>query len=218
MGRKYLGGSGEALTIWISVATSTVLIFYGYDQGYFGNIIISENFLETFGHPSTDTQGTMTSIYNIGCFIGAMSTIFTGDKLGRPRQVMLGTFVIGIGAIIQTASYTVAQMMVGRIVAGLGTGANTATAGVWQAETSKMNSRGKLVIIQMANCITGFSLSNWLTLGFSFAPGSVDWRFPIAFQLFFVIVLFAMCPFLPDSPRLLIRKGKYDEAREVIAA
>merc|ERR1711939_643353 len=150
------------------------------------------------------TSYYMTSIYNIGCFIGAMSTIFTGDKLGRPRQVMLGTFVIGIGAIIQTASYTVAQMMVGRIVAGLGTGANTATAGVWQAETSKMNSRGKLVIIQMANCITGFSLSNWLTLGFSFAPGSVDWRFPIAFQLFFVIVLFAMCPFLPDSPRLLI--------------
>jgi Sugar (and other) transporter len=27
-----------------------------------------------------------------------------------------------------------------------------------------------------------------------------------------------LCPFLPDSPRLLIRKGKYDEAREVIAA
>lgn len=27
-----------------------------------------------------------------------------------------------------------------------------------------------------------------------------------------------MCPFLPDSPRLLIRKGKYDEAYEVLAA
>ena len=27
-----------------------------------------------------------------------------------------------------------------------------------------------------------------------------------------------MCPFLPDSPRLLIRKGKYEEALEVIAA
>lgn len=32
---------------------------------------------------------------------------------------------------------------------------------VWQSETSKMQSRGKLVIIQMANCITGFSISNW---------------------------------------------------------
>jgi len=32
MARKYLGGSGNPLTIWISVAASTVLVFYGYDQ------------------------------------------------------------------------------------------------------------------------------------------------------------------------------------------
>lgn len=32
MGRKYLGGSGDRLTVWISIAASTVLIFYGYDQ------------------------------------------------------------------------------------------------------------------------------------------------------------------------------------------
>ncbi|KAJ4378406.1 hypothetical protein N0V86_006109 [Didymella sp. IMI 355093] len=160
----------------------------------------------------------MTSIYNIGCFIGAMSTIWTGDILGRPRQILLGSTVIGIGAIIQTCSWTVASMMVGRIVAGVGTGMNTATAGVWQAETSKMNSRGKLVIIQMANCITGFSISNWLTLGFSFAPRDIAWRFPLAFQLFFTFCIYAMCPFLPDSPRLLIRKGKHEEALEVIAA
>lgn len=160
----------------------------------------------------------MTSIYNIGCFIGAMSTLLTGDKLGRPRQIILGSTAIAVGAIIQTASYSVAQMMVGRIVAGLGTGMNTATAGVWQAETSKMRSRGKLVIIQMANCITGFSISNWLTLAFSFAPKKVAWRFPLAFQIFFTLCIYALCPFLPDSPRLLIRKGKYEEATEVLAA
>lgn len=162
MARKYLGGSGERLTVWISIAASTVLIFYGYDQGVFGNVIIDENFLHTFGYPSANMQGVMTSIYNIGCFIGAMSTIWTGDILGRPRQILLGSTVIGIGAIIQTCSWTVASMMVGRIVAGLGTGMNTATAGVWQAETSKMNSRGKLVIIQMgkANQDHSFCVTN----------------------------------------------------------
>jgi hypothetical protein len=60
MGRRYLGGSGEPLTVWISVsvnseaqvlgllltlvvgsAASTVLVFYGYDQGVFGNVIIN---------------------------------------------------------------------------------------------------------------------------------------------------------------------------------
>ena len=31
-------------------------------------------------------------------------------------------------------------------------------------------------------------------------------------------MIYLLCPFLPDSPRLLIRKGKYEEAYEVIAA
>lgn len=91
----------------------------------------------------------MTSVYNLGCFFGAMSTIWTGDIFGRPRQILFGSTIIAIGAVIQATSYGVLQMMVGRVVAGLGTGMNTATAGVWQAETSKMRSRGKLVIIQM---------------------------------------------------------------------
>lgn len=183
MGRKYLGGSGERLTVWISIAASTVLIFYGYDQGVFGNVLVSDNFLQTMGYPSTADQGTMTSVYNLGCFGGALSTLYTGDRLGRPRVLMLGSSIIALAAIIQASSFGAAQMYVGRVVAGLGTGMNTATAGVWQSETSKMRSRGKLIIIQMANCITGFAISNWLTLGFSFAPGSVSWRFPLAFQM-----------------------------------
>jgi MFS family permease len=101
------------------------------------------------GQPDRNLQATMTSVYNLGCFVGAMSTIWTGDIFGRPRQIIIGSSVIAAGAVIQAASYSVAQMMVGRVVAGLGTGMNTATAGVWQAETSKMRSRGKLVIIQM---------------------------------------------------------------------
>ncbi|KAK0103750.1 hypothetical protein ONS95_005756 [Cadophora gregata] len=218
MPRKYLGGSGDALTVWISIAASTVLIFYGYDQGVFGNVLVGQDFLDTMGNPSTSVQGTMTSVYNLGCFFGALSTIYSGDILGRPRVLLLGSTVIAVGAVIQAASYSVAQMMVGRIVAGLGTGMNTSTAGVWQAETSKMRSRGKLVIIQMANCITGYSISNWLTLGFSFAKGSVAWRFPLAFQIFFTGLIWCLCPFLPDSPRLLIRKGRYEDAYEVLAA
>ncbi|KAH8804373.1 general substrate transporter [Xylogone sp. PMI_703] len=218
MARKYLGGSGERLTVWISLAASTVLVFYGYDQGVFGNVLVKEDFLRTVGNPSTSDQGTMTSVYNLGCFVGALSTLYTGDKLGRPRTIMLGSTIIALGAIIQASVYSAGQMYAGRVIAGLGTGMNTATAGVWQSETSKIRSRGKLIVIQMANCITGFCISNWLTLGFSFAPGSVSWRFPLAFQIFFTGLIWMMCPFLPDSPRLLIRKGKYDEAYEVLAA
>ncbi|OQV00870.1 hypothetical protein CLAIMM_06310 isoform 2 [Cladophialophora immunda] len=214
---KFLA-TGSKLTVWISVATSTVLVFYGYDQGVFGNVIVSQDFLTTMGNPSASLQGTMASLYTLGCFFGAVSTIWVGDMLGRPKTVLVGSGTISIGAVLQAAAYGVPQMIVGRIVVGLGTGMNTATAGVWQSETSKPSSRGKLVMIHMAQCISGFSLSNWLTLGLSFAPGSVAWRFPLAFQIVFTIVLWCICPFLPDSPRLLIRKGLKDEALQVLAA
>ncbi|KAL2104959.1 hypothetical protein VUR80DRAFT_9258 [Thermomyces stellatus] len=218
MARKLLGNSGSRLTFWISTAASTILVFYGYDQGVFGNVIVSDDFLRIMNQPSASLQGNMTSVYNLGCFVGALSTILIGDKLGRPRVLLTGSSIIAIGGILQAASYGVPQMMVGRIVAGLGTGMNTATAGVWQSETSPMGSRGKLITIQMASCIFGVLLSNFLTLGLSFAPGSVAWRFPLAFQCVFTLLAWAMCPFLPDSPRLLIRKGRHREALEVLAA
>ena len=44
------------------------------------------------------------------------------------------------------------------------------------------------------------------------------WRFPLAFQIFFTLVICFLVPFLPDSPRLLIRRGSYQEALEVLAA
>lgn len=106
-----------------------------------------------------------------------------------------------IGAVLQIASYGVPQMIVGRIVAGIGNGINTATAPVWQTETSQIKWRGKLVVIELILNIAGFSLSNWVTYGFSFVGGPISWRFPLAFQLIFIIILYATVPWLPESPR-----------------
>ena len=38
---------------------------------------------------------------------------------------LIGTTIMSVGAILQTAAYGYAQMMVGRIVAGIGNGINT---------------------------------------------------------------------------------------------
>jgi MFS family permease len=105
------------------------------------------------------------------------------------------------GAILQITSFSTAQMIVGRIVAGIGNGINTATAPVWQTETSAIKWRGKLVVIELILNIAGFSVSNWVTYGFSFVGGAVSWRFPLAFQFIFIIVLYATVPWLPESPR-----------------
>lgn len=124
---------------------------------------------------------------------------------------------MSMGAILQISSYSVPQMIVGRIVAGLGNGLNTATAPVWQAETSKAAWRGKLVVIELILNIAGFSLSNWITYGFSYIDGPVAWRLPLAFQFVFIFILFATVPWLPESPRWLIAHDEVGEAEQIIA-
>lgn len=103
----------------------------------------------------------MTAIYDIGCFVGAISACWFGEKYGRKKTVLMGTSIMLVGAILQFTSFSVPQMITGRIVGGIGNGLNTATAPVWQTETSQVKWRGKLVVIELITNIAGFSLSNW---------------------------------------------------------
>lgn len=66
--------------------------------------------------------------------------------------------------------------------------------------------------------IAGFSLSNWMTYGFSFLEGSISWRFPIGFQLVFSIILFATIPWLPESPRWLLAHDCEEEGVAVLVS
>lgn len=163
-------------------------------------------------------QGIAVASYNLGCFIGALITIWIGNPLGRKRMIMLGTSIMLVGAILQASAFTLDHFIIGRIITGIGNGGNTSTVPTWQSETSHAHKRGKLVMVEGALITGGVMLSYWVDLGLSFAPGSVAWRFPLAFQVVFCIFILAFIWALPESPRWLILKGREDEARDVLAA
>lgn len=163
-------------------------------------------------------QGIAVASYNLGCFIGAVITIFIGNPLGRKKMIFLGTCIMVVGASLQASAFTLEHFIIGRIITGLGNGGNTSTVPMWQSETCSSHKRGKLVMIEGALITGGIMISYWIDLGFSFAPGSVAWRFPLAFQLVFCFFILAFVLSLPESPRWLILKGREAEAKEVIAA
>ncbi|KAK1965475.1 general substrate transporter [Colletotrichum sublineola] len=214
----WFGLKGAWLTFWVTVACATDMTLFGYDQGVFGGVIVTNDFLETMGIVGNDKlQSAVTAIYDIGCFLGAISTIWIGERWGRKNTILVGTTIMSVGAILQTAAFGLPQMFVGRVIAGIGNGINTSTAPVWQGETSKASWRGKLIVIEMIMNIFGFSLSNWVTFGFSSLTGSVAWRVPLAFQFLFIIILYGTVPWLPESPRWLIAKGRVAEAEQILA-
>ncbi|KAG5977725.1 hypothetical protein E4U32_000065 [Claviceps aff. humidiphila group G2b] len=232
MGKKYLGLSGPSLNWAIGAVAGCDFLLFGYDQGVMGGILTLPVFLDQFPDindvaPGLDQatkssrstyQGVAVASYNLGCFLGAIITIFIGNPLGRRRMIFLGTAIMIIGAALQASAFTLEHFIIGRIITGIGNGGNTSTVPMWQSETCSAHKRGKLVMIEGALITGGIMISYWIDLGLSFAPGSVAWRFPLAFQIVFCVFILCFVLSLPESPRWLVLKGRDDEAREVIAA
>ena len=147
---------------------------------------------------------------------GSLSCYGLGNKLGRIRTIASGSVLIILGSILLSSSYSLAQLIVGRLVLGLGFGMLTATVPVWQSESSPAEHRGALVVLEGLFASVGLALSQAIDLGLYFAAGSVSWRFPLAVPILFALIVLAALPFVPDSPRWLVKKGRIDEARAVL--
>lgn len=208
---------GTALTACITFASGAGFALFGYDQGVFGGLLGNPSFIETFKNPDSVLRGQITATYDLGCFFGALFAMWIGDKAGRRLTILWGCIILMIGAVLQTAAYNVPQMIVGRFVAGIGNGMNTAAIPVWQSETAAARHRGRFMVLQLVLNQVGNVMSQWINYGLTFvATNSVAWRFPLAFQCFFAILTIVLLPWLPDSPRWLVMKGRNEEAQEVV--
>lgn len=231
-GKKFYGLTGTKLNIAVAVVAGTDFALFGYDQGLLGGLLTLPSFLHYFpeidvvnpppgSSPShaSNIQGITVGAYTLGCFFGAVATIWLGNMLGRKKTILIGSLIMIVGAVIQASSYSLAQLIPGRLICGFGNGMNTSTVPTWQAETSKSHRRGQMVMIEGSLIVFGVMLSYWIDLGFSFLePSTISWRFPIAFQIVFALFIVFLIPGLPESPRWLVLKGRDQEALDVLCA
>ncbi|GAB1727493.1 hypothetical protein NU195Hw_g506t1 [Hortaea werneckii] len=230
--KKYYGLTGNALNLTISFIAGLDFLLFGYDQGVTGGLLDLPSFIKYFpsittvqGFTGSDLsaetrstyQGIAVAAYNLGCFCGAVFTIFVGNPLGRKKTIFFGSIIMTIGALLQCTAYNLSHFIIGRIVTGWGNGMNTSTVPTWQSETAQSHKRGPLVMIEGMLITAGITISYWINYGFSFlGENEVAWRFPLAFQIVFALIIFGTILNLPESPRWLVMQGKHDEAMEVL--
>ncbi|KAH8883556.1 putative hexose carrier protein [Thozetella sp. PMI_491] len=220
----FMGLSGRPLSLAVSTVATTGFVLFGYDQGVMSGIITAPAFNNMFEatRDNSTMQGTVTAIYEIGCLFGAMFILGVGDLLGRRRAMIIGGIIMMCGVIIQITSQAsatpLAQFIVGRVVMGVGNGINTSTIPTYQAECSKTSNRGLLICIEGGVIAFGTLVAYWIDYGASFGPADLTWRFPIAFQIVFALIISIPMIFLPESPRWLLTHERYEEAERVISA
>ena len=209
--------SARRLQWLISIAAGTVMCLFGYEQGLLGGLVVGQEFMTYFDNPSSSKLGFVTSVYDLGCLLGAILALIIGEQLGRKRMLLLFTIIMATGILMQTAAHSMTALVWGRVIAGIGNGGNTATAPVWHVETSKQSGKGEAVVKEMIVNVVGFILANLTTLAFSGVRTEAQWRFPLGIQLLLVVIILVMVPLLPESPRWLISRSRDMEARTVLA-
>jgi MFS family permease len=134
---------GQSLIFIILLTSGLDFLLFGYDQGLFGGILAGERFQDMLGNPGATMSGLVTAVYDIGCAIGAVAAFIWGERLGRKWSIILANCIVIVGAAIQTASFSYAQMLVSRIIGGIGVGLSTVAVPILQSETLPAHHRGR---------------------------------------------------------------------------
>ncbi|GAQ04212.1 sugar transporter STL1 [Aspergillus lentulus] len=212
--KMYSRGLGLRMAILITCQIAFVL--FGYNQGVFSGIINNEDFLNIVNHPRAGMLGFLVSIYNLGCFFGTFIAFMTTDRLGFQKSMWFSMVYVVVGGTVQTCSYSLTQLLISRFVNGIGTGIMSTLVPVYQAELCEARKRGKFVCSLPLAVGVGIVLAYWFDYGMTYVTGSISWRLPIACQEIFAVLVVILVAGLPESPRWLYRKGRNEEALQVL--
>ncbi|KAL1962325.1 hypothetical protein VTN77DRAFT_9816 [Rasamsonia byssochlamydoides] len=222
------------LLVAINCVAALSILFFGYDQGVMGGVNNAKDYIYLMGFGYTETvdgtpntpvvtnsllQGGIVSVYYLGTLFGALFGGWLGDRIGRIKSIAAGALWAIFGASLQCSAQNHNWMICARAINGIGTGILNAIVPVWATETSEHTSRGQFIAIEFTLNIFGVVIAYWMEYGLSFVDGGVSairWRFPIAFQIILLLLLFSVVWFFPESPRWLVKVGREEEARYIL--
>ena len=150
-----------------------------------------------------------------GTVAGAMTGGVPTNSYGR-KNTLIGIgvlfFISAIGSALANDPYTFAFF---RFIGGLGIGASTIAAPGYISEIVPAQKRGRMVAMYQLSIVAGILvafLSNYLLRNM----GEYAWRWMLGIGAVPALIYGFAILFVPKSPRWLMVKGRFDEAKEVL--
>ncbi|KAF9813399.1 hypothetical protein IEO21_05633 [Rhodonia placenta] len=210
---------GEERTTWfvwlLVCCTSISGLLFGYDTGVISGALVTIGSDLGPASLSSGQKELITSATTLGALIGGLIAGMLSDYLGRrPVLAMADVIFIG-GAIGQAVCHSVWGMIGGRFTIGFGVGVASCIAPLYIQELSPTRLRGRMVALNVALITLGQVIAYGIDAAFENTNGGWRWMVglgavPSGLQFFFLF-------YLPESPRILLRRGQYDEARSVVS-
>ncbi|KAK1148368.1 hypothetical protein N8T08_010179 [Aspergillus melleus] len=205
---------GTGRFIWLVASTASIGgMLFGYDTGIISAVLVYLH--DDLGHDLSPSEKEMiTALCSAGAFVGAIIAGLIADRFGRKDTIYVGCFLFTVGAILQAAAYSLAQMAVGRLIVGFGVGSAAMIVPMYIAELAPTKHRGRMIGLNNVS-ITGGQVISY-AIGAAFANVDHGWRYMVGLGGLPSLILAACLPFCPESPRQLIYHDRHEEARQVL--
>ncbi|KAE8389499.1 general substrate transporter [Aspergillus alliaceus] len=189
-------------------------MLFGYDTGIISAVLVYiHEGLNTRTLTSNEKE-LITLLCSGGAFYGAIMAGLTADKHGRKAAIYFGCVLFIVGAVLQGAAYMTVQMAVGRVIVGFGVGSAAMVAPLYIAEVAPAKVRGRLIGLNNMS-ITGGQVISY-AIGAAFANVNHGWRFMVGLGALPAIILAALMPFCPESPRHLVYNNRKEKTEAVL--
>ena len=189
---------------------------FGYDLGV---VVPASLYLKDQFQPTDAQLGFMIASATLGCILGPFLGGWTCDAFGRKRTMVIASILLAVSAIITALAQDLFTFNVFRVVGGVGVGLCSLASPMYIAELAPSKRRGRLgLLYQLAIVVSGVFSNFILYLIVRAMPENPEvWRWMFASEMGAILIFLCFVLALPNSPRWLAEKGRFDDAREVLA-
>ncbi|CAG8021922.1 unnamed protein product [Penicillium olsonii] len=210
----------------VGLTSSLGAVGFGFDNGWWGGALGLSEFKQKYGayNPAlgewaipSQKASVGTGTGSAGIILGCLMAPIITSKFGRKAGFLGLSLLMILGVILEASAVTSFwQLVVGRIIVYSGIGLASNVVPTYLSECSPPRVRG--AFLALYSFFTSFGVFIATVVVYASRTRSDQWQYLIVIccQLFVPIGYLITLPFLPESPRYLIYRGKYAEAEQVM--